>query len=33
VIVEWPDGQRERWKAIAVDRLHTLHRGSGEISK
>ncbi len=29
VVVEWPDGVRERWKDVAVDRLVTLQRGSG----
>jgi len=29
VIVEWPDGQRERWRGVAVDRLVTLRRGTG----
>jgi hypothetical protein len=29
VVVEWPDGARERWTTVAVDRLVTLTRGSG----
>jgi hypothetical protein len=29
VVVEWPDGVRERWKNVAADRLVTLARGSG----
>jgi hypothetical protein len=29
VIVEWPDGVRERWKGVAADRVVTLRRGSG----
>jgi len=29
VVVQWPDGQRERWTGIAVDRLVTLRRGTG----
>ena len=29
VVVQWPDGQRERWTGIAGDRLVTLVRGSG----
>jgi hypothetical protein len=28
VIVEWPDGQRERWKNLTADRLHLLRRGT-----
>jgi len=30
VVVQWPDGQRERWTGIAGDRLVTLRRGSGQ---
>ena len=30
VIVEWPDGQRERWTTIAIDSLLTLRRGTGQ---
>ena len=33
VVVEWPDGQRERYRAVAADRLVTLRRGSGETLK
>jgi hypothetical protein len=29
VVVEWPDGQRERWTGVAVDRAITLKRGEG----
>jgi hypothetical protein len=29
VVVQWPDGQRERWTDVAGDRLVTLRRGSG----
>ena len=29
VIVDWPDGVRERWTKVAADRLVTLARGSG----
>ncbi|MGH9384397.1 MAG: CRTAC1 family protein [Vicinamibacterales bacterium] len=29
VLVEWPDGARERWKGVAADRLVTLQRGGG----
>ena len=29
VIVQWPDGQRERFTGVAVDRVVTLRRGSG----
>jgi hypothetical protein len=29
VIVEWPDGQRERWTNLTADRLHLVRRGSG----
>jgi hypothetical protein len=29
VIVQWPDGKRERWTGLAGDRLVTLRRGSG----
>jgi len=28
--IRWPDGSRERWPSIAVDRYHTLRAGSGE---
>jgi hypothetical protein len=33
VVVQWPDGQRERWTPIAGDRLITLRRGTGQIAK
>jgi hypothetical protein len=33
VIVEWPNGARERWKSPTADRVHTLRRGSGEVIK
>jgi hypothetical protein len=29
VVVQWPDGQRERFTGVAVDRVVTLRRGSG----
>jgi hypothetical protein len=29
VAVEWPDGTRERWAGVAVDRLVALKRGEG----
>ena len=29
VTVQWPDGSRERWQNVGVDRLVTLERGSG----
>jgi hypothetical protein len=29
VIVQWPDGARERFKGVAADRMVTLRRGSG----
>jgi enediyne biosynthesis protein E4 len=29
VVVDWPDGTRERWSATAADRLVTLRRGTG----
>jgi hypothetical protein len=29
VVVQWPDGQRERWTGIAGDRVVTLRRGTG----
>ncbi len=29
VVVEWPEGVRERWKDVAADRLVTFRRGSG----
>jgi hypothetical protein len=30
VTVQWPDGERERWSAVAVDRVVTLKRGTGK---
>jgi len=33
VIVDWPDGQRERWTSISADRILTLKRGSGTMEK
>jgi enediyne biosynthesis protein E4 len=29
ILVQWPDGVRERWTDVGVDRLVTLKRGSG----
>jgi hypothetical protein len=29
VVVQWPDGGRERWTNVQVDRLVTLQRGTG----
>jgi hypothetical protein len=29
VVVQWPDGQRERFTGLAVDRVVTLRRGAG----
>ena len=29
VVVQWPDGQRERWTGLTGDRLVTLRRGTG----
>jgi hypothetical protein len=29
VLVEWPDGARERWRTVAADRLVKLRRGTG----
>jgi hypothetical protein len=29
LVVDWPDGVRERWTGVAADRLVTLRRGSG----
>ena len=31
VTVVWPDGQRERWDAVAIDRWTTLRQGSGRV--
>ena len=33
VIVEWPDGQRERWTGVEVDRAITLKRGEGAAAR
>jgi hypothetical protein len=30
VVVQWPDGARERWTDLAVDRVATLQRGTGK---
>jgi enediyne biosynthesis protein E4 len=30
VVVQWPDGQRERWIGMGADRLVTLRRGTGQ---
>ena len=30
IVVEWPDGQRERWTGVAADRIVTLRRGGGQ---
>jgi enediyne biosynthesis protein E4 len=30
VVVQWPDGQRERWTDVRADRLITLRRGTGQ---
>jgi hypothetical protein len=30
VVVQWPDGQRERWTTVRGDRLVTLRRGTGQ---
>jgi hypothetical protein len=29
VVVEWPDGTRERWRGVTADRVVTLRRGGG----
>ncbi len=29
IVVQWPDGQRERWTGVAGNRLVTLRRGTG----
>ena len=29
VVVQWPDGRRERWSDVPVDRVVTLRRGTG----
>jgi enediyne biosynthesis protein E4 len=33
VVVEWPDGQRERWTGVQVDRAITLKRGEGATAR
>jgi hypothetical protein len=30
VLVQWPDGRHEQWRGLAVDRIVTLRRGSGQ---
>ena len=30
ITVQWPDGARERWSAVAADRVVTLTRGTGK---
>jgi hypothetical protein len=30
VVVQWPDGPRERWTGISGDKLVTLGRGTGK---
>jgi hypothetical protein len=30
VVVQWPDGPRERWTSVVGDRLVTLRRGTGQ---
>ena len=32
IVVQWPDGMRERWPKVESDRLLTLRRGTGERS-
>jgi len=29
IVVQWPDGQRDRWPDVASDRIVTITRGSG----
>jgi enediyne biosynthesis protein E4 len=29
IVVQWPDGQRERWTDVGADRVVTLRRGTG----
>jgi hypothetical protein len=33
VLVEWPDGGRERWADVAIDRVATLRRGTGNAKQ
>lgn len=33
VEIRWPDGVRETWRDLAIDRYHALHRGAGTASK
>ena len=30
VVVQWPDGHRERWAGVAIDRVVTLRRAAGK---
>jgi enediyne biosynthesis protein E4 len=32
VVVQWPDGGRERWTGISADKIVTLRRGTGKVS-
>jgi hypothetical protein len=32
IIVRWPSGNEETWKGLAVDRIHTLTEGNGDIT-
>jgi hypothetical protein len=33
VVVQWPDGERERWTEVPSDRLITLRRGTGNKAR
>jgi hypothetical protein len=33
VVVEWPDGQRERWTGVQADRTIVLKRGEGAVKR
>jgi hypothetical protein len=33
VVVQWPDGARERWSAVKADQVITLKRGTGTIAR
>ena len=33
LVVQWPDGQTERWEGIGADRVVTLRRGSGRAGQ